>query len=268
MTLEAAEGPALVDRPRLGLARHPFSKVPEITAVFWVIKILTTATGEAFSDFMDHHFGPAVAVLVGIVGIAGGMRFQFKADRYRPWTYWGSITAVAVFGTMAADGVHVVGVPYIASTAFYAIVLGLIFRAWYRREGTLSIHSIYTLHRERFYWATVLATFALGTAAGDMTASTLHLGFLISGIAFAVLFALPGLAYWRGVINPIAGFWIAYVLTRPLGASFADWLSSSNKGLGLGTGWVSLIFGLGIVAGVTYLAITHEDVEEEHGAHA
>jgi uncharacterized membrane-anchored protein len=251
----------------LTLVARPFSKVPEITAIFWVIKILTTAMGEATSDCLDHRLGPAITVALELTGFAVALALQFRANRYIPWIYWFSVSMVAVFGTMAADSIHAAGVPFYASTAFYAIVLALVFLAWYRREGTLSVHSIYTLHRERFYWATVLATFALGTATGDMTASTLHLGFATSGLIFAAIIVLPGIGYWRFGLNPIFAFWFAYVITRPLGASFADWFASSNRGLGFSTGPVSVVLALVILALVAFLAITHEDVEEEHHQH-
>jgi uncharacterized membrane-anchored protein len=163
---------------------------------------------------------------------------------------------------MAADVLHVgLGVPYIASTIFYAVVLFLVFRTWYRSEGTLSIHSIHTPRREMFYWAAVLATFALGTAAGDLTAVTFGLGFFGSGLMFAAIIAIPALGYFRFGMNSILAFWFAYVVTRPLGASFADWLavSSARGGLALGTGQVSLVLAMLIAAFVAYLARTGKD---------
>jgi uncharacterized membrane-anchored protein len=168
-----------------------------------------------------------------------------------------------VFGTMAADVLHVgLGIPYAVSTAFYSVVLAVIFVLWYRSEGTLSIHSIYTRRREVFYWATVLATFALGTAAGDLTAKVIGLGYLGSGVMFAVVIAIPYVGYrWFG-LNPIVGFWFAYIVTRPLGASFADWLAwpPSVGGLGLGHGMVSLVSAVIIIGLVGYMAATGKDV--------
>jgi uncharacterized membrane-anchored protein len=164
---------------------------------------------------------------------------------------------VAVFGTMAADGFHVVlGVPYAVSTAFYAVVLAAIFVGWYRSEGTLSIHSITTRRRELYYWATVLATFALGTAAGDLTATSLHLGFFSSGLIFAGAIMVP-LVAWRLGLNPVVAFWTAYVITRPLGASFADWFGKRHSfagGLGLGDGLVTVVTAVAIVALVSFVA--------------
>jgi uncharacterized membrane-anchored protein len=176
---------------------------------------------------------------------------------------------VGVFGTMAADVLHVgLGVPYIASTIFYAIVLAVVFRTWYLSEGTLSIHSITTQRRELFYWAAVLATFALGTAAGDLTAVTLGLGYFGSIFLFAAVIAIPAIGYFRFGMNSILAFWFAYVLTRPIGASVADWLgvSSARGGLALGTGPVSLVLAAAIAAFVYYLSQTGKDTPPDQGA--
>jgi uncharacterized membrane-anchored protein len=172
---------------------------------------------------------------------------------------------VGVFGTMAADVLHVgLGVPYIASTIFYAIVLTAVFVTWQRSEGTLSIHSITTARRELFYWAAVLATFALGTAAGDLTAVTFGLGYFASGLLFAAIIAIPALGYYRLGMNSILAFWFAYVVTRPLGASFADWLAVTHQrgGLALGTGPVSLVLAAMIAGIVAYLSATRLDIPE------
>jgi uncharacterized membrane-anchored protein len=244
------------------------TKVPKITLYFWIIKILTTGMGEATSDFLAHQFGPVIAVAIGGSGLALALILQFSVRRYLPWVYWLAVVMVSVFGTMAADGLHVeLGVPYIVSTIFYAVILAVVFVVWYKSEKTLSIHSIYTRRRELFYWITVLTTFALGTAAGDMTATTFGLGYFSSGILFALVFAVPGLAYWLFKINPILAFWLAYVLTRPLGASFADWFGvpSSLGGLGLGRGTVSLGLTCLIVCFVGYLSISRKDTQDRSG---
>lgn len=246
--------------------RHPFSKVPEITAYFWIIKVLTTGMGETTSDFFVKHMDPIIAVGLGALAFGVSLIFQFSAKKYVPWIYWLTVVMVSVFGTMAADVLHVVlGIPYIISTAFYAIVLAVIFLVWYLREKTLSIHSIHTRHREAFYWATVLATFALGTAAGDLTAMTLGWGYFYSGILFTLVIAIPALAYWKFGWNEIFTFWFAYIITRPLGASFADWMGKAHSlgGLGWGDGPVSIGWAIVIFGFVGYLALTRRDVEHQ-----
>jgi uncharacterized membrane-anchored protein len=234
------------------------SKVPQVTALFWVIKVLTTGIGETASDFLTHRVDPPVAV--GSVGLvfAASLVLQISVGRYNTWVYWFAVVMVSVFGTMAADVLHVgFGIPYAVSTLFYAAVLTIVFVVWQATERTLSIHSIRTRRRELFYWATVLVTFALGTAAGDLTATTLHLGYFASGVMFAAAIAVPAIAHFRFGLNAVAAFWIAYVLTRPLGASFADWLGvpPTRGGLDYGTGLVSLLGGLLIVVMVGYLAV-------------
>ena len=256
--------------PRAGRSRwlwperrgHSYSKVPEVTAFFWIVKALTTGMGESTSDFLVHKLVPEIAVVLGGIAFVIALYLQFSADRYVPWRYWLAVAMVGVFGTMAADVLHVgLGVPYIVSTTFYAIVLAVVFLAWYRSEGTLSIHSITSERRELFYWAAVLATFALGTAAGDLTAVTFGLGFFASGLMFAAIIAIPAIGYWRFGMNSILAFWFAYVVTRPLGASFADWLavSSARGGLALGTGPVSFVLAAMIAALVAYLSVTGKD---------
>jgi len=228
-----------------------------------VIKVLTTGMGETTSDFLVHRLGPPPAVLIGAAAFSAALWLQLRAGRYSAWIYWLAVAMVGVFGTMAADVLHVgLGIPYVVSTTFYAIVLTAVFVTWQRSELTLSIHSILTRRRELFYWAAVLATFALGTAAGDMTARTLGLGYLGSGVMFAALIAVPAVAYWRFGMNAILAFWFAYIVTRPLGASFADWLAvpHSRGGLGFGYGPVSLVLAVLIVGFVAYLASSRIDV--------
>ena len=242
---------------------HPVAaKVPEITVLFWVIKVLTTGTGEAASDFLAAG-NLVLAAAVGLAGFLVAMWVQFRAPRYSAVRYWFAVLMVAVFGTMAADALHVVlGVPYGASTAFYAVALAVVFVLWRRTEGTLSIHSIATRRRELWYWLTVLLTFALGTAAGDLTAFVLHLGYLGSAVLFAVVIAIPAIA-WRAGLNPVATFWTAYVVTRPLGASVADWLGKRHAlgGLGWGDGTVTVVATLGIAVLVAWVAATGHGVQ-------
>ncbi|HET8631372.1 MAG TPA: hypothetical protein VFL91_28455 [Thermomicrobiales bacterium] len=242
------------------------TKVPQLTAYFWIIKILTTAMGEATSDYLVHRFDPIIAVLGGFVGLLAALALQFWTRRYVAWVYWLAAVMVSIFGTMAADVLHVgFGVPYAVSAAFFAVALVVIFLVWYWRERTLSIHTVHTPLRELFYWAAVCATFALGTATGDLTAYTLHLGFFASGLLFAVLFAAPAVACWLGGLNPITAFWLSYIVTRPLGASFADWGAkpTNGGGLGLGDELVALVLTLLIVGFVAYLSVTHEDIADE-----
>jgi uncharacterized membrane-anchored protein len=243
--------------------RYVASKVPRITVLFWVVKILTTAMGEAAADFLAFRYGPLIAGAVGSVVFAAAMVLQFRARRYQAWTYWLAVSMVAVFGTLCADGLHIkLGVPYALSSVFFAVALTVIFVTWYAVEGTLSIHSITTPRRESFYWAAVVATFAMGTAVGDLTAVTLGLGYLASGLMFTVAIAVPAVA-WKLGLNPILAFWTAYVLTRPLGASYADWMGVSHAagGLGLGRGTTALLLAVVIVALVGYLAVSRKDAD-------
>jgi uncharacterized membrane-anchored protein len=256
---------------RSGLARWladapGLAKVPEVTVGFWVAKALSTALGESTSDFLVHRIGPPAAVVISGLALIAGLAWQLSVDRYIARVYWFAVVMVAISGTLAADAVHVgLGVPYAVSTVLYAIVLAVVFALWQRTEGTLSIHSIRTHRRELFYWAAVLATFALGTAAGDMTATTFGWGYLASGLVFAGVVAIPAILYWRTRLNRIFLFWFAYVFTRPLGASFADWLGKDRhlRGLGLGDGPVSLVLAAVIVCVVIYVARTGLDVQAE-----
>lgn len=248
--------------PPLRRARAAARKVPEVTLLFWIVKLLTTGMGETTSDYLVFHINPYVAVILGGVGLVVSLLLQFFVRRYIPGVYWLAVVMVAIFGTMAADVVHIVlGVPYLISSICFAAALAVIFVSWYVSEKTLSIHSITTHRRELFYWATIMATFALGTAVGDMTASTLGLGYLDSGVLFAVLFALPAVGYWLLGLNEIFAFWFAYIMTRPLGASFADWFGKpkSFSGLGLGTGPISLVLAVFIIGLVGYLSVTGKD---------
>ncbi len=241
-------------------------KVPEITVYFWIVKLLTTAVGESTSDYLVYHMNPYIAVVLGGVGFALSLILQFSVRKYVAWIYWLLVAMVAIFGTMVADAVHIaLGVPYSVSTIAFAVILTVVFVTWYKTEKTLSIHSIYTRRREMFYWTTVLATFAMGTATGDMTALTLHLGYLASGIMFAVLFVLPGLCFLLFGLNDIFAFWFAYVMTRPLGASFADWFGKSHSigGLGYGDGSVSAVLTVLIIIFVGYLTVTRKDVQKQ-----
>lgn len=244
-------------------AKYIARKVPELTIYFWIIKLLSTALGESTSDYLVFHINPYIAVILGAIGLVIALIIQLLVRRYIAWVYWLAVVMVAVSGTMAADVLHVgFGVPYIVSTVFFSISLAVIFMVWYKFEKTLSIHSINTTRRELFYWATVMATFALGTAAGDMTAATFGLGYLLSGILFAILFLVPGFGYWKLGWKSVFSFWFAYVLTRPFGASFADWFGKPILGgLGLGDEIVSAVLTILIVVFVVYLTITKKDIK-------
>lgn len=245
-------------------ARVALTKVPEITAIFWALKLLTTGMGEAMSDFLGNKSVP-IAGAIGFFGLWFAIWLQMRQREYRAPIYWFAVMMVAIFGTMAADGIHDgASIPYSVTTPLFGLVMAAIFLWWYRSEGTLSIHSITTRRREGFYWATVLATFALGTAAGDLTATPLNLGFFPSALLFTAIILIPAIGWWRFDLNPIVAFWSAYILTRPIGASLADWLSkpASITGLGLGDGTVSglaLVVFIGLVA---YVTVTKVDVQD------
>ena len=246
------------------------AKVPEVIFLFWVVKILTTAGGEATSDYFKtwgNIRGGGTEVLVFLVGLV----LQFGTRRYRALAYWFLAFAIAIFGTGVSDFLHLdVHIPYAGTTLLWALVLVTIFWLWQRSEGTLSIHSITTQRREAFYWATVFATFALGTALGDFTATSLNLGYLGSGILFGVLILLPALAWWQFGLNAIAAFWMSYVLTRPLGASFADYISKPRAlgGLNFGDGPTAVLFAVAVFILVLYLAVARPDIQQQTGAAA
>ncbi len=244
------------------------AKVPEIILLFWVVKILTTAGGEATSDFLKRYgnFGGG-GVEVGLFLI--GLALQFTTRRYRAIAYWFLAYAIAIAGTGISDFLHLdVHIPYSGTSLLWAVVLAAIFWVWHRSEGTLSIHSVHTQRREAFYWATVFATFALGTALGDFTAIALKLGYFPSGVFFLVVFLLPGLAWWRFGLNSVAAFWMSYVVTRPLGASFADWISKGkhNTGLGFGDGPTALLISVIVLVLVVYLAAARLDIQANEDA--
>src|SRR3984885_8919468 len=210
------------------------AKVPEIIALFWVVKILTTAGGEATSDYLKTYGnfgGGGTEIALFVIAIV----LQFSTRRYRAFAYWSLAFAIAIAGTGISDFLHLdVHIPYAGTSLLWAVILAVVFWTWYRSEGTLSIHSVTTQRREAFYWATVFATCALGTALGDLTALALTLGYLASGILFAVIIMIPAVAWWKFGLNSIAAFWFAYVVTRPLGASFADYFGLARSLSGAG----------------------------------
>jgi uncharacterized membrane-anchored protein len=254
------------DDPTVAFTPIRALRVPEITVYFWIIKGLSTAFGESTSDYSVRVLGPIPAVVLGFLAFTAALILQFSRGQYTAWAYWFAVVMVGVFGTMAADVLHVgLGVPYVASTVLFAIVLAAVFVLWQRIERTLSIHSVDRPRREVFYWAAVVATFALGTSAGDMTATTLHLGYLGSIVLFVVILLIPAAGYRWLHWNAIFSFWFAYVITRPVGASIADWLGKPSDvgGVGVGSGVVSLVLAVLIACMVGYLAVTHRDAQRE-----
>jgi uncharacterized membrane-anchored protein len=231
-------------------------KVPAVRPYFWAVKLLTTAMGEAVSDFAVKQFNQYLAVFAGFIVFAIAIAWQFRTRGYRTWPYWSAVAMVAVFGTMVADAMHIgLGISYAVSATLFAVCLVVVFTVWFRVEGTLSIHSITTPRREFFYWATVICTFALGTATGDLTATTFGLGYLASAFLFTGAICVP-LVAWRLGANPVLTFWVAYVLTRPIGASFADFfgMPKDSGGMGIGHGPVSLVTLALVLASFAYLS--------------
>jgi len=239
-------------------------KVPEVTVYFWIVKLLTTAMGEAISDYMVNDVNKYLGVLVGFVVFAIAIFFQFRSKVYRTWLYWTAVSMVAVFGTMCADVLHVVlGIPYTESFTLYAVLLAATFITWYRFERTLDIHTISTRRREVFYWFAVIFTFAMGTAVGDLTAITVRLGYLSSAFLFMGMICAPLIA-WRLGVNPVVTFWVAYVLTRPIGASFADYLgmAKDHSGLGIGHATTSAVLIVIVAAGIWFLKSSGKDAQQ------
>jgi uncharacterized membrane-anchored protein len=238
-------------------------KVPEIILLFWVVKILTTAGGEVTSDYLKkfgNFGGGGTEVALFVIALV----LQFATRRYRALAYWSLAYAIAIAGTGLSDFLHLdVHIPYAGTSLMWAVILAVVFWVWYRSEGTLSIHSITTQRREAFYWATVFVTFALGTALGDFTATSLKMGYLPSGLFFLGVFLLPALAWWRFGMNSVAAFWAAYVVTRPLGASFSDWISkpANITGLNFGNGRTAIVFAVVVGLLVAYLAAARPDVQ-------
>jgi uncharacterized membrane-anchored protein len=245
-----------------GLARRfvaMLNKVPEVTLAFWVIKIMSTTVGETGADYLAVHVGLGTAITDGIMFalLTVSMLLQLRARQYVPWRYWLTVVLISVVGTQITDFLtDALGVSLYISTCAFAIALAATFSAWYAVERTLSIHTIFTLRRELFYWTAILFTFALGTAAGDLATEALQLGFRLGVVAFGSLIAITTLAYYRGA-NPVLTFWIAYILTRPLGASLGDLMSQARSygGLGLGTVDTSAAFLVVIIALVVFLSI-------------
>ncbi len=255
--------------PKRGPAEYSgralLNKVPEITLYFWIIKILCTTVGETFADFLNVnlHLG-----LTNTTYLMGGLLivtlfFQFKARQYVAGTYWFAVVLLSIVGTLITDNLtDNFGVSLVTATLVFSVMLMVTFLAWYASERTLSVHTIHTTRREAFYWSAILFTFALGTAAGDLLAEQLQLGYLLSAFIFAALIALAAVAHLRFKLNAIFAFWFAYILTRPLGASIGDYMSQPRDqgALGLGTVVTSALFLVTILGLVVFLTITRKDV--------
>lgn len=254
-------------RPKLFDGRTMLNKVPEVTLYFWVIKVLCTTVGETASDYLAGNLNLGLTKTTFITGacLLVTLFFQFRLRRYVAGVYWLGIVLISVVGTQITDNLSDnLGVSLVTTTIAFSIALAIVFAVWYRFEGTLSIHTIYTTRREGFYWLAVLFTFALGTAAGDLTAERLNVGYAWSLSIFAGAIALVTALHYGLKLNAVLAFWIAYILTRPLGASTGDLLSQSRHdgGLGLGTTVTSVIFLVAILVVVTFLSITRRDVTE------
>ncbi|MFF4826411.1 COG4705 family protein [Streptomyces sp. NPDC001312] len=265
MPYEASETTAA---PAVDLGhRMRWNKVPEVTVYFWIIKVLCTTVGETAADLLNEKAGlglTGVSVLMSAL-LAALLVVQFRTRAYRPGVYWLAVALISVVGTLISDNLtDNMGVPLETSTTVFAVALAVVFVVWYRRERTLSIHHVDTLSRESFYWLAVLFTFALGTSAGDLVSERMDLGYWLSAVLFALAIAAVAVAHFALGLDAVWSFWIAYILTRPLGASIGDYLSqpSADGGLGLGTVMTSALFLLVILGLVVYLSATRRDVIE------
>ncbi|MFF9454260.1 COG4705 family protein [Streptomyces flaveolus] len=270
MTYELSETPE--SEPGTSASARPshrlrWNKVPEVTAYFWIIKVLCTTVGETAADLLDEKAGlglTGVSVLMSAL-LAVVLVIQFRTEAYRAGVYWLAVALISVVGTLISDNLtDNMGVPLETTTAVFAVLLAVAFLVWYRRERTLSIHSIDTTSREAYYWLAVLFTFALGTAGGDLVSERMDLGYWLAAVLFALAIAAVAIAHFALGLDAVWGFWIAYVLTRPLGASIGDYLSQStgDGGLGFGTVVTSGLFLAVILGLVVYLAVTRKDVAD------
>ena len=243
-----------------------FNRVPSVTVDFWLIKLMAVTMGETAADYL------AVKMRLGLTGtslvmagvLAAALIFQFRQKRYVPWSYWLAVVLISIVGTLVTDNlVDNFGVPLHVTTIIFTIALVATFIWWFAKERTLSIHSIFTNRREAYYWLAILFTFALGTAAGDLVAEQFHLGYLAAGILFGMVIASLTLGYFYLGLDAILAFWLVYIITRPLGASFGDLLSQPVKygGFGLGTVITSALFLAAIAAIVAYVTVTHRGEE-------
>ncbi|MEO6299519.1 MAG: hypothetical protein ABIV25_13465 [Paracoccaceae bacterium] len=242
------------------------NRVPKVTVDFWLIKLMAVTMGETAADYLGVNLGlglTATSLIMSAVLIVA-LVFQFAQKRYVPWAYWLSVVLISIVGTLVTDNlVDNFGVPLQVTTIIFTIALAATFALWYRAEGTLSIHSILTTRRETWYWLAILFTFALGTASGDLVAEKFALGYLSTGVLFGLIIASLTIGYFFLKLDPILGFWLVYIFTRPLGASFGDLLSQKHEygGFGLGTIITSVLFLSAIIVIVGYMTFTHDGEE-------
>ena len=244
-----------------------YNRVPKVTADFWLIKLMAVTMGETAADYLAVNlgFGLTATSLIMTAILIGALVLQFGQKRYVPWSYWLAVVLISIVGTLVTDNlVDNFGVSLITATIGFTIALVATFAAWFASEKTLSIHKVFTFKREAYYWLAILFTFALGTAAGDMVAELFGLGYLATGFLFGMIIASLGLGYAFLGLDPILGFWLAYIFTRPLGASFGDLLSQPTKfgGMGLGTIITSALFLAAIIAIVAYMSVSRDGEEK------
>lgn len=247
-------------------APAPMNRVPKVTVDFWLIKLMAVTMGETAADYLAVNlgFGLTATSLIMTAVLIGALVLQFGQKRYVPWSYWLAVVLISIVGTLVTDNlVDNFGVSLVTTTIIFTLALAATFLMWFRSEGTLSIHAVYTTRREAWYWLAILFTFALGTAAGDLVAEKFGLGYLSTGILFGLIIASLAVGYFFLGLDPILGFWLAYIFTRPLGASFGDLLSQPTQygGLGLGTIITSALFLAAIILIVTYMSISRDGEE-------
>lgn len=252
---------------KTGALRALYNRVPKVTFDFWLIKLMAVTMGETAADYLSVNMGmglTATSLIMSAV-LAMALIWQFSQKKYVPAAYWLSVVLISIVGTLVTDNlVDNFHVPLIDCTILFSVALAATFVLWFRSEGTLSIHSIFTGRREAYYWLAILFTFALGTAAGDLVAEQFALGYLATGILFGMIIASLSIGYFLLGLDPILGFWLVYILTRPLGASFGDLLSQPNQygGFGLGTVITSAIFLAAIIMIVVYMSVSHDGEEK------
>jgi uncharacterized membrane-anchored protein len=243
-----------------------YNRVPKVTVDFWLIKLMAVTVGETAADFLNANLGLGLSKTSWIMGVIlfAALILQFAQKKYVPWIYWLAVVFISVVGTLITDNlVDHLGVSLETTSAVFSIALVATFVVWYAFERTLSIHTIYTTRREAFYWLAILFTFALGTAAGDLAAEGLGLGYLQAGLMYGAVIGAIAIAFYGFRMNAIAAFWLAYIATRPMGASFGDLLSQSAEdgGLGFGTVITSLIFVFCIASMVVYMTLSRDGEE-------